>query len=180
MKKFSALLIACLASFGAHAESPLDYDVSGQFVYTQVKAAGETFSPRLFQVKAGVSLNESLFSGIGIQGQYATPISDSTKGNLTVDIESQSGVFVTLVDPDTDPESLKFVLLVGYGSTKLATRDQLDAEVSDTFSGLAYGFSFQQRIFAKKPVALSLDCMRYYRDSHLRIDGCGLGATYAF
>src|SRR5690606_8306162 len=107
MKKFSALLIACLASLGAHAESPLDYDVSGQFVYTQVKAAGETFSPRLFQVKAGVSLNESLFSGIGIQGQYATPISDSTKGNLTVDIESQSGVFVTLVDPDTDPESLK-------------------------------------------------------------------------
>jgi hypothetical protein len=180
MKKISTLLIACLASLGAQAESPLNYDLNGQYVYTQVKSAGETFSPRLFQVKAGVSLKESLLAGIGIQGQYATPIDDSTKGNLTLDIKSQSGVFITLADPNSDPESLKFMLLLGYGSTKLETLDQFDGKTSDTFSGFAYGFSFQQRIFPKTPLSFSLDCTRHYRDSHLRIDGCGVGASYAF
>ncbi len=180
MKKLIALLLTSLASLSVQADVPLDFEVSGQLVYGQVKAAGERFAPRLFHIRAEANINESLFSGIGLQGLVGVPVGDSTKNNLTVDVKSQNAVYVTLTDPDADKDALRFVVLLGYASTKLETRDLHNNASSDTFSGFSYGFSFRQRIFAGKPVYLSLDCTRFFRDSSLRIDGCGLGANYAF
>ncbi len=56
----SALLLGALASTGANADIPLDFNVSGQAVYTQVKTGGERFSPSVFQFKGGVEFDDGL------------------------------------------------------------------------------------------------------------------------
>jgi hypothetical protein len=57
MCKRLALVISAisgLASLGAQADVPVAFHLSGQGVYTQVKASSEKLSPSLFQLKADV------------------------------------------------------------------------------------------------------------------------------
>lgn len=181
MKTRIALLLSTLCAFNAHAEMPLDFNVSGQAVFTKLKVADESFSPKIFQFKAGVELTETALSGVGLQLMAGTPISDSSKDGLTIDVKEQHGAYLTLTDPDAADDALKFVLFVGYASTKLEMEpDFLGGNSSSTFSGTSFGFSLQQRIVADTPISWTLDCTRFYRDSDLRMDGCGVGATYDF
>lgn len=182
MKKYLTLLAAILAAQSALAQQrPVEFHASGQAVITRIKAAGEHFSPTLFQFKADARLTEGFFDGVGLQGMIGVPMSDDKKGNLTVDIKQQSAAYITFVSPNLEPDDLKFMLYVGYATTELESRlSSLDLKVKDKYSGTSYGFSLQQRIMVSKPVYLTLDCARYYKKSDLRIDGCGLGASYAF
>jgi hypothetical protein len=182
MKKYIALLTALLVAEGALAQqSPVEFHASGQAVMTRIKAAGEHFSPTLFQFKADAQLTDGFFDGVGFQGVVGVPISDDKKNNLTVDIKQQTAAYITFTSPNSEPNDLKFVLFVGYASTELeSTLSSLNLEVKDKYAGTSYGFSLQQRIFANKPIYLTLDCARYYKKSDMKIDGCGLGATYAF
>jgi len=181
MKIRIALLIGALCSLPAYAEAPVEFNVSGQAVFTRIKASDESFSPKLFHLKAGVELTESALAGIGLQAMVSVPISDSTKNEFTVDIDRQHGAYLTLTDPNASPEDLKFVVYVGYATTKLEIEpDMIGGNSSKTFDGTSFGFSLQQRIYADKPWAWSLDCSRFYRDSDIRMDGCGVGANYEF
>src|SRR4051794_5304448 len=111
MCKRLALIISAIgsiASLAAQAEgtSPV-FHVSGQAVYTKVKASGESFSPSLFQLKADLEFTEGLMDGIGIQGLVAAPMSDDTANGMTLEITQQSGLYITLTNPDTQPDDLK-------------------------------------------------------------------------
>lgn len=183
MKARALLLLStfCGLSLGAQADVPLDFHVSGQAVYTQIKSAGEKFSPSLFQFKAGFEINEGIMSGIGLQGVVGTPMTDASKNDLTIDIKEQSAAYITLTDPDVDPQELKFVIFIGYGSTTLETQlESTGLHTENKLDGTSYGFSLQQKVLAKRPLYWTFDCTRFYKDSDVRIDGCGLGATYAF
>lgn len=183
MKKYLSFLLTAVAANSAMAQQsiPVDFHASGQAVMTRIKSAGESFSPTLFQFKADAQLTEGFFDGVGIQGVVGVPLSDDKKGNLTLDVKQQTAAYITFTSPNPSQDDLKFVLFVGYASTELETQlDSLGLKDKDTFSGTSYGISLQQRIFEKRPVFLTLDCARYYKKSDLRIDGCGLGATYAF
>ena len=172
-----------ITSLGAQAELPLAFHTSGQAVYTQVKASGETFSPLLFQLKAGLEFTDGLLDGIGIQGVLATPISDYDTNGLTLEIKQQSGIYLTLTNPDTQPEDLRISVLLGYASTEIETHLPSlgnSGRNKDTFSDFSYGFTLQDRIIESKPFYWTLDYLRYYKDDHLRVDGLGLGVTYAF
>jgi hypothetical protein len=181
MKTRIALILSALVAANANAEIPLDFNASGQAVFTRIKTADESFSPKLFQFKAGVELTDTSLSGIGLQLMAATPISDSSKNGLTLDVKEQHGAYLTFTDPDATSDALKFVLFVGYASTKLEMEPVLlGGNPSSKFSGTSFGFSLQQRIVADMPISWTIDCTRFYRDSDLRMDGCGLGATYDF
>lgn len=186
MCKRLALIISAmsgLVSLGSQADSPLAFHVSGQGVYTQVKASGETFSPSLFQLKADVEFTDGLLDGIGLQGMVAAPMSDDNANALTLEIAQQSGVYLTLTNPETQPEDLKISVLLGYASTDIETQlPQLgDAATNkDTFSDFSYGFTLQDQIIEGKPFYWTLDYIRYYKDDNLRVDGLGFGVTYAF
>lgn len=190
MCKRLALVISAIggiASLGAHAATEeralLAFHASGQAVYTQIKASDESFSPSLFQFKAGVEFTDNLMDGIGIQAMLAVPISDAIENGMTLEITQQSGIYLTLTNPDAMSDDLKINILLGYASTEIETLlpslgDQ--AKNADTFSGFSYGFSLQYRILQDIPFYWTLDFLRYYRDDNLRVDGLGLGVTYAF
>lgn len=186
MCKRLALVISAIggiASFGAQADAPLAFHASGQAVYTQVKASGETFSPALFQLKADIEFTDGLMDGIGIQGMVAAPMSDDSANGMTLEIAQQSGVYITLTNPDTQPEDLKISILLGYASTDIETLLPNLGEAGsnkDTFSDFSYGFTLQDRIVEGKPFYWTLDYIRYYKDDNLRVDGLGFGVTYAF
>lgn len=186
MCKRLALIISAIsgiASLGAQADSPLAFHVSGQGVYTQVKASGETFSPSLFQLKADVEFTDGLLDGIGLQGMVAAPMSDDNANELTLEITQQNGIYLTLTNPDTQPEDLKVSILLGYASTEIETylpslKD--NGRYKDTFSDFSYGITLQDQVIEGKPFYWTLDYLRYYNDDNLRVDGLGLGVTYAF
>lgn len=177
----SALLIGAFASHGVKAEVPLAFHVSGQAVYTWVKAGGERFSPSLFHLKGDVEVAEGLLDGIGIQGVFGVPISNDEKHGMTMEITEQTAAYITLTNPEYEAGDLKVSILLGYASTEIETHlPRLGGPLSDTFSGFSYGFSLQDPIMENKPFYWSLDCTRSYKDDDLRVDGCGLGVTYAF
>lgn len=189
MCKRLALIISAIsgiAGFGAHAaeeNASLVFHASGQAVYTQVKASDETFSPSLFQFKGDMEFIDGPMDGIGLQAMVAVPISDAQKNGMTLEITQQSGIYVTLTNPETHVDDLKISVLLGYASTEIETSlpslgDQ--GEIDDTFSGFSYGFSLQHRLIEDKPFYWTLDFLRYYRDDNLRVDGLGLGVIYAF
>lgn len=184
MCKRLALIIGaagCIASFGALAEAPVVFHVSGQAVYTKIKTGGENFSPSLFQLKADIEFTDSLLDGIGLQGMVAAPINDDKAAGMTLEIAQQSGVYITLTNPEHQPEDLKVSILLGYASTEIETlAPALNAKAKDTFSDFSYGISLQDRIIEGKPFYWTLDYIRYYKDDNLRVDGLGLGVTYAF
>ncbi|HEY0892233.1 MAG TPA: outer membrane beta-barrel protein [Cellvibrio sp.] len=186
MCKRLALVISAisgLASLGAQADVPVAFHLSGQGVYTQVKASGETFSPTLFQLKADMEFTDGLLDGIGLQGMVAAPMSDDNVNELTLEITQQSGIYLTLTNPDTQPEDLKVSILLGYASTEIETYLPALGESGrnkDTFSDFSYGISLQDQVIEGKPFYWTLDYLRYYNDDNLRVDGLGLGVTYAF
>lgn len=182
----SAPIISALGgivSLSAQAESPLAFHASGQAVYTKIKASGESFSPALFQLKADIEVTDGLLDGIGIQGMVAGPISDDSANGMTLEVAQQSGIYLTLTNPEHQPEDLKVSILLGYASTKIETHlPNLgdNASSKDTFSDFSYGISLQDQIIEGKPFYWTLDYIRYYKDDYLRVDGLGLGVTYAF
>jgi hypothetical protein len=190
MCKRLALAISALGSMtalGLHAaeaeESAVDFYLSGQAVYTQVKASGESFTPPLFQVKANIEFNAMKIDGIGLQGVVGMSMSDDSANGMTLDVPQQTGLYVTLTDPHTQPEDLKISILLGYASTEIETNlPSLGAEGKnkDSFSDFSYGFSLQDQIVAGEPFYWTLDLIRYYKDDDVRVDGLGFGVTYAF
>ena len=190
MCKRLALVISALgsfATFGVQAEeteqTPVDFYVSGQAVWTQVKSSGEEFSPSLFQLKANVEFNYLKIAGIGLQGMVGLPMSGDNANGMDLEITQQSGIYVTFTDPNTQPDDLKVSILLGHASTEIETYlpSLGDAATNnDTYSGFSYGFSLQDQIVEGEPFYWTLDLIRYYKDSDLRVDGLGLGVTYAF
>lgn len=173
--------IAGLSSLHAQAENTLKFHASGQAVYTQIKTAGETFSPPLFQIKADIEFTDGLMDGIGLQGVVALPISDDSANGMTLEVDQQSGIYLTLTNPDTEPDDIKISVLLGYASTDITTiSPNLNDENTESFSDFSWGFSLQDRIVEGHPVYWTLDFLRYYRDDNLRVDGLGFGVTYAF
>ena len=182
--------ITSIASLGVQAadtetsaERPVDFYLSGQAVYTQIKASGESFSPALFQIKANIDFNALKTKGIGLQGVVGMAMSDDSANGMNLDVPQQSAIYVTLTDPNTEPEDLKISILLGYASTKIETELPNLGETgktSDNFSDFSYGFSLQDQIVAGKPFYWTLDLVRYYKDDDLRVDGLGFGVTYAF
>lgn len=180
-----SLALVTGASQLAHAQVPPDltlaYHVSGQAVYTRVNAGGENFSPSLFQFRADVEATNGIFDGIGLQGMFAVPITNAEKNSLTLDITQQSGAYLTLTNPEYTPGDLRISILLGYATTELETTlPSLNTTNTDSFGGFSYGFSLQDPIAAGKNYYWTLDCARYFKDDNLRIDGCGLGVSYAF
>lgn len=174
-------VISGIASLGAQADVPLVFHASGQAVYTQVKASGETFSPTLFQLKADIEFTDGLMDGIGIQGMIAAPMTDDKLNDMTLKIAQQSGIYLTLTNPDTQPEDLKISILLGYASTEIETQlPSIKVNNKDAFSDFSYGFTLQDRIVEGHAFYWTLDYLRYYKDDNLRVDGLGLGVTYAF
>lgn len=190
MCKRLALVISAMsgiASLGVQAaeaeEGPVDFYLSGQAVYTQIKASGESFSPALFQIKANIDFNAIKTRGIGLQGVIGMAMSDDSANGMNLDVPQQSAIYVTLTDPNTEPEDLKISILLGYASTKIETELPNLGETgktSDNFSDFSYGFSLQDQIIEGKPFYWTLDLVRYYKDDDLRVDGLGFGVTYAF
>src|SRR6187551_2744789 len=121
MCKRLALLISAMssiASLGAQAaeDNTLVFHASGQAVYTQIKAEGEEFSPPLFQLKADIEFTDGNMDGIGLQGFVAVPMSDDEANGMTLEVTQQSGLYITLTNPDTEPGDLRVNILLGYAS----------------------------------------------------------------
>lgn len=181
-----ALLLGAFASTAAQAEIPLAFHVSGQATYTQVSSKSDNlqrarFSPTLFHFKGDLEFTDGLLDGIGLQGVFGVPISNDEKHGMTVEITEQTAAYITLTDPDYEPSDLKISVLLGYASTELEYHlPRLGGPVTETYSGFSFGFSLQDPIIEGKPYYWTLDCVRSYNDDDLRVDGCGLGVTYAF
>jgi hypothetical protein len=160
---------------------PLAYHVSGQATYTRIKSGGESFSPSLFQLRGDVEVTNGLLDGIGLQGLVGVPMSNAEKNGMSLDIKQQTAAYITLTNPDYEPGDIRVSILLGYASTELETHlPSLGNANKDRFSGFSYGFSVQDRIMQGKNYYWALDCARYFKDDNLRIDGCGLGVSYAF
>jgi len=113
----------------------------------------------------------------------AVPMSDDEANGMTLEVTQQSGLYITLTNPDTEPGDLRVNILLGYASTEIETTlPSLGSEAKhkDTFSDFSYGFSLQDQIVEGKPFYWTLDLIRYFKNDDLRVDGLGLGVTYAF
>ena len=181
VKPLSVLFLSTFASISVKAEIPLDFHVSGQATYTQIKSGGERFSPSIFLFKGGLEFDDGLLDGIGLQGVVGVPMTNDDKHGMTMEITEQTAAYITLTNPEYVEGDLKISLLLGYASTEIeAHLPRIGGPFKDTYSGFSFGFSIQDPILENKPFYWSLDCARSYNDDDLRVDGCGLGVTYAF
>jgi hypothetical protein len=159
----------------------LDFHAAGEATYMNIKGNGERLSPSMFHLTADVEFKQGMFDGLGLMAVYGIPISDAKKNALTLEITQQQAVYLTLTDPTREPGDLKFSLLLGHASTELDTKlTILNAKNSDTFTDFSYGFSLQDAIVYGKPFYWTLNCIRYFKDDNLSIDGYGFGITYDF
>jgi hypothetical protein len=179
--RYLAISVIASLSYSASAELPFSYNLGAHASYTKVKTAGNTFNPNMLQINANVSANRGILAGIGLEALYATAINDDTQASTTLEISQQTGLYISLSDPDHDPEDLKFSLLLGYASTSIATNTpNLNGLYNDSFSDFSYGIRLEDQIISGKPFFWSFTCTHFYSDENLRVDGCGLGASYGF
>ena len=179
----SSMIALTSTSALAIDKRPVVFTTSAQAVQNYIKTSGERISPTLLQFKAEAAFTDGILDGIGVQGVVAAPISGDDKHDLTLEVKQQTGIYLTLTNPETQAEDLKVSVLLGYASTEIETTLPAlgnNARNSDSFSGFSYGISVQDRILENRNFYWTLDYLQYYKDDVLRIDGLGLGVTYAF
>lgn len=163
-------LLACAVP--AQALEPM---VGAELTWTRIQVAGESFNPLAARSRLALGLTPDwevgLMAGAGID--------DDGDVGVTVDIDSFQAAYVRYSASLDDHARL--VLTLGYGETALDVATAFPGfPGSETYSGVLYGISLQERLARWPNWIGSLDLERWYDDQGLTINAVSYGFRYAF
>lgn len=170
--RFVVSLVAVAAPAAAMAVEPrVGADVS----WTSIKVAGEAFNPLAARLRLALALTpEWEIGALGGEG-----IADDSNVTVNVALGSFYAGYVSYSASLDD--NARLALNVGYGSTTLDVTSPLPGfPGSETYSGVVYGLSLQERLARHPHWIGSLDFERWYKKDGLVINEVSYGFRREF
>lgn len=165
-------LAALLAAAPARALEPM---VGADVTWTHVKVAGETFNPLAARLRLGLGFTPEW--EVGVLG--GSGIADDSEVGVTAEIADFYAGYVRYSASLDD--NARLVLIAGYGEMTLDVASVLPGfPGSETYSGVLYGLSLQERLSRHPQWIGSLDIERWYDDAGLTVTAVSYGFRYAF
>jgi hypothetical protein len=166
----NALLILSLSapSF-ARAGSYAEFSV-GQVIINSPTAISR---PLIADVRIGYAQTDHQF-----ELAFMTSVEDDNINQLVVQVPSVLSVLYHYI-PNTH-SSLKFHYIVGASRVSVDSTIPGVAASSDDFSGLSYGFGFEESFESIPRLKISIDLMQLYRGKQLDIYSTHWGVHYEF
>lgn len=166
----TALLFA--ASAPAVAVEPM---IGAELTWTHIKIADETYNPPAARVRLALALNPDW--EIGVAG--GAGIADDDEFGVAVDV-SEFGEAYVRYSASLDDDA-RLVLSVGYGEMTLdVTTATPGFPGAETYSGVVWGISLQERLAGHRNWIGSLDFERWYDQDDLTISTLSYGFRYEF
>ena len=171
----SALLPAVLLAILPVAAQAVEPMVGAELSWTQIKVAGESFNPLAGRLRLALGLTPEW--EVGVLG--GSGIADDTEVTVSTEI---GGFYAGYVRYSASlDDDARLVLNVGYGEMTLDVASPLAGfPGSQTYSGLVYGISLQERLARYPHWIGSLDIERWYDDQGLKIGAVSYGFRYEF
>jgi hypothetical protein len=172
MKRVLALLL--LASpLAAEAMEPA---VGAEVTWTHISIAGESFNPLAARLRLALQLNPEW----ELSGAFGAGVTDENEVGVTATLESLA--MVGLRYSASLDDNARLVLGVGYGQTAI----DVDTEAkpgwpgSETYSGVVWSLSLQERLARHPNWIGTLDIERWYDKDDLTISMISYGFRYEF
>lgn len=163
---------AVLVATPAFAVEPM---VGAELTWTHIRVAGETFNPLGARVRLALGVTPEW--EVGVLG--GSGIEDDSEVTVTTALGEFHAAYVRYSASIDD--NARLVLTGGYGQTTLDVTSALPGFPGEqTYSGLLYGLSLQERLSRHRNWIGSLDFERWYDDEGLTITTVSYGFRYAF
>lgn len=167
-----SFLMALLFAVPAVAVEPM---AGAEFTWTHIKIADETFNPPAARVRLALALTPAW--EIGVLG--GAGIADDTEVGVSVGMAEFAAGYVRYSASLDD--NARLVMMVGYGETTLdVLSSPSGAPLADTYTGVIWGFSLQERLARYPNWIGSLDFERWFDDKGLTISTLSYGFRYEF
>lgn len=171
MRRFACTALL-LVGMPAVAMEPM---VGAELTWTRIKAGGETFNPLAARARLALAVNPDWEVGVLAGGGFE----DDEDARVTVAIDTFQAAYVRY-SASLDVNA-RLVLTAGYGEMTLDISTAFPGfPGSETYSGLMYGISLQERLARWPHWVGSLDLERWYDDNGLTINAVSYGFRYAF
>lgn len=172
--KLSAGLVAAgfALPLSAAAVEPM---VGAELTWTRIEIAGENFNPLAARLRLALALTPEWEVG----ALAGSGVADDTEATVGAEIGAFYAGYVRYSASLDDDARL--VLTLGYGDMTLDLSSPLPGfPGSQSYSGLLYGISLQERLSRHPRWIGSLDLERWYDDQGLTISAISYGFRYAF
>lgn len=170
--RFLVVSVLLLAAVPAAAVEPM---IGAELGWSRISIGGENFNPLTARARLALGLNPDWEIGVVAGGG----IRDDEAVNVTVAIDTQQAAYLRYSASLDD--NARLVLTLGYGETTLDVQTVFPGfPGSETYSGLVYGLSLQERLSRWPNWIGSLDLERWYDKDGLGISTVSYGFRYAF
>lgn len=171
----SLLLVSCPLTAAA-LESDLEPMIGAELTWTHIEVADENFNPLAARVRLALALTPEW--EIGVVG--GAGVADDEEVTVTADI-SEFGEAYVRYSASLD-DNARLVLSAGYGEMTLDVSSLATpgAPGAQTFSGVVWGVSLQERLSRYPHWIGSLDFERWFDEDDLTITTLSYGFRYAF
>ncbi|MFZ5755376.1 MAG: hypothetical protein ACOY3X_00565 [Pseudomonadota bacterium] len=173
--RLPALLFTCVAASWASSAAAVEPMIGAELTWTHIEVADETFNPPAARLRLALALTPDW--EIGVAG--GTGIDSDDEVGVTAEL-SEFGEAYVRYSASLD-DNARLVLSVGYGETTLDVQTALPGYPgAETYSGVVWGVSLQERLSRHPDWIGSLDYERWYDDDGLTISTLSYGFRYAF
>lgn len=161
-----------LAGTPAYAIEPM---AGVEMTWTRIKTGGETFNPLAVRARLALALTPEWEVGV-LAGQG---VADEEQSGVTTEVDTFSAAYIRY--SAALDSNARLVLSAGYGEMTLDVGTAFPGYPgSETYAGLVYGLSLQERLARWPNWIGSLDFERWYDDKGLTISTVSYGFRYAF
>lgn len=170
-----ATLVLPAVAAAAGPAAGMEPMVGAEVTWVRVKAGGETFTPLAARARLALALTPEWEVGVLAGGGF----DDDEEVQVTVAVDTFQSAYVRYSASLDD--NARLVLSAGYGEMTLDVATAFPGfPGSDTYSGVMYGVSLQERLARWPHWVGSLDIERWYNDQGLTINAVSYGFRYAF
>ncbi|PCI41139.1 MAG: hypothetical protein COB51_14265 [Moraxellaceae bacterium] len=151
-----------------------DYYVGVGANYTQLLIGDAEFNPTVIRLRGGVFV----LNNIALELQLGKGIdSDSPFDSLDIEIDQLQAFYARFQSPTQ--RGFRIYFQGGYARTELLQSDHSDDEINNSFSGISYGFGFEDQFKYYKPLYFYFEANQLFNDE-IDINSANLGIRYTF
>lgn len=167
-----AALPLLLLPMTAAAMEPM---VGAELTWTRIDIAREHFNPLAARLRLALAITPEW--EVGVAG--GAGVADDTQVSVTADLSEFGEAYVRYSAPLDD--NARLVLSAGYGEMTLDVSSATPGfPGSQTYSGIVWGVSLQERLSSHPHWVGSLDFERWFDENDLTISTLSYGFRYAF
>lgn len=163
------MVFAGFGSTSVHAQPYAGLNLSLLHIDTD---NGKT-TPATAGIILGYGIDRHKFEAI-----FNTGASDDNLNILVTDIPASRSLLYRFTANPRD--SLQIELILGYSQVEIEYKFNQSPAVSETFSGVSWGFGIEEALESIPQLRLRADFIQLYRGDDLAINSFNLGVNYAF